>query len=191
MPPFASGGLAVSLLAAVVLWLAPTAPPTASYPDHPIPGHSGGFGEPTCQTCHFDNDLNDPNGYLRLEGLDGDIEAGTSNPVIVTLRHPELVIAGFQASFRHTDGSQAGALSSSDDRTLVTKLNGVTYIQHTLAGTKVGDDQVATWTFDWAVPETEGPVWLHVTANAANGDRSEFGDFVYADSLLFEVSPVD
>src|SRR5690606_8758969 len=58
--PLAAGACALLVAAAGV---------RLPYPDRPPPAHTGGFGEPTCQQCHFDAPLNDPGGALYVEGL--------------------------------------------------------------------------------------------------------------------------
>ena len=45
------------------------APVGAVYLDGPPPGHTGGFGEPTCAVCHFDVPEPDPAGGLVIEGV--------------------------------------------------------------------------------------------------------------------------
>src|SRR5690606_38889249 len=56
-------GLPVAVLGVAFAAMTPT-----SYPDRPAPGHTGGFGEPTCLACHFDGDLGPPGGVLEVEG---------------------------------------------------------------------------------------------------------------------------
>jgi len=44
----------------------------------------------------------------------------------------------------------------------------------------------ATWQVRWTAPDrlTE-PLQLHVAANAANGDKSEFGDMIFTGQYQF------
>ncbi len=39
------------------------------------------------------------------------------------------------------------------------------------------------WQFQWEAPERRAPVVLHVAANAANQDDSEFGDSIHTREL--------
>jgi hypothetical protein len=39
----------------------------------------------------------------------------------------------------------------------------------------------AKWTFEWTAPD-DGAAIFHLTGNAANGDDSPLGDFIYAAS---------
>lgn len=55
----------------------------------------------------------------------------------------------------------------------------VQYAHHTLAGADVSGAETS-WSVQWTAPEAAGDsVRVHVSANAANDDASEFGDDVY------------
>jgi hypothetical protein len=152
---------------------------SAAYPDMPIPGHTGGFGEVTCTACHFDNDVDDPAGALSIAGFPPQPEPDSSYVITVTVTHDAIEAAGFQFAVRDADGSQAGNLSASDDRVVIAELDGIQYVQHSLRGLELIDG-VGTWTFEWTAPPSIGsPLLVHAVGNAANGDRSEFGDFIY------------
>ena len=47
------------------------------------------------------------------------------------------------------------------------------------AGASVEDPDVVRWTIEWVAPDRGGPVAFHVAANAADGNESADGDFVY------------
>ncbi|CAN5679760.1 hypothetical protein BH23GEM8_BH23GEM8_23630 [soil metagenome] len=47
----------------------------------------------------------------------------------------------------------------------------------------------AKWLLEWRAPQTPGVVSFDLSANAANGDASEFGDFIYQSSKT--ISPVN
>ena len=40
-----------------------------SNPEKPPPGHTAGFGEPSCISCHLGNDVNAFGGSVTIEGL--------------------------------------------------------------------------------------------------------------------------
>ena len=62
----------------------------------------------------------------------------------------------------------------------VAAADGVTYAQHTEAGTALTRPGTATWTVEWRPPAAGATsVVFHAAANAANDDASEFGDFIY------------
>ena len=56
---------------------------------------------------------------------------------------------------------------------------GVQYAGQKKAGASVGIADTAQWTVAWTAPKEGGPVIFHVSANAADGNESADGDFVY------------
>ncbi len=160
------------------------------YKDGPPPGHTGGFGEPTCRTCHSDAGLNEPGGELSIRGAPATYEPGRTYDLEVVLRRAGMLRAGFQLAARYQGvgmvpgGARAGVLAPSDDRTAVVRdsATDVMYIEHTLPGTAVSGG-AASWRFHWTAPAVSGGVVLHVAANAANDDDSPLGDFIYATAV--------
>jgi len=54
------------------------------------------------------------------------------------------------------------------------------YIEHTAAGTFVGQQNGASWTFNWTAPATDvGPVTFYAAGNQANNDGNTSGDYIY------------
>ena len=158
----------------------------------PPPGHTGGFGEPTCRECHLGSELNAPGSTLEVLGIDGGYVPGESADVTVRLHSFEMLAAGFQAAFRHADGPRkgesAGVLLSRDDRVAVVRgPTGTTYVQHTQAGVPP-DGEMAEWTFEWTGPVDGGAVALHLAANSGNGDNSPLDDLVYAMAVRLEAA---
>ena len=154
------------------------------YATGPPPAHTGGFGEETCATCHFENPVNDPGGALSWKGVPDSYSPGKSYEIEVVLVRPGLKRGGFQASARFADGSdsgkQAGAFAVEAERMKVDRQNDVEYARHTYAGSEPASPDSIRWPLTWAAPDSAaGPVVFHVAANAANGDDSEFGDFIY------------
>jgi hypothetical protein len=165
----------------------------ASYVEGPPPGHTGGFGEPTCRACHFEGALDDPAGALELSGLPERPEPGATYELALRLRHPDLRRAGFQLAARFAsggrEGEDAGTLEAGEgQRVAGNTQRPVTYLQHTAEGTRPDRDGEAEWTFRWTAPPGDSAAILfHVAANAANDNLSEFGDLIYA--LEVEVPP--
>ena len=157
-------------------------PPNA---DGPPAAHTGGFGEPTCQACHLESELNAPGGVLGVEGLAAQYEPGGRYPVTVVLLSDGMDRAGFQGAFRFAEGehagTQAGRLQPIDTRVVVRPNGetGIVYVQHSDGGTAAGPDGLVSWRFVWTAPPAEDPVVFHVAANSANGDNSPFGDLIY------------
>ena len=194
----AGGAALLGWLAVIMLVVGtPTAPANAGEPavlptlhsNGPPPGHTGGFEEPTCRTCHSGFDLG-LDGTLEFGGLPEAYQAGRIYVVTVTLHSTEMEKAGFQASVRFSSGDrrghQAGVLRALDDRAFVVPSAedpSIRYVQHATAGTDVVDRELAKWTFEWTAPvSTSDPVVFHASANSANGDASPLGDLVYATS---------
>lgn len=149
----------------------------ALFPVDPPPNHTGGFGEPTCLVCHFDNDLNDGSARFEIRGLDSVIGGRTYDLELILVRD-DMPRAGFQLSARQPHGNDAGVLEPIDGRTATSFGRGVSFLQHTADGTAADGDSAA-WSFRWTAPEDPTGVIFHAAGNAANGDESQFGDFIY------------
>lgn len=154
-----------------------------AYPYGAPPGTTGGFREPTCQMCHFGNELNDPAGSLTIEGLPERYTPGQAYRLIIRLRRPQMAAAGFQLSARTAAGAQAGTLAVSDSASSVQvqTSGGVHYAGHTEPGSRLETPGAAAWPILWTAPATpSGPITLSAAANAGDDDRSPLGDYVYA-----------
>lgn len=166
---------------------APVANPSAEI-EGPPPGHTGGFGEPTCATCHFGAPLNEPGGTLEVVGLAGGYRPGQRHPVTVRFESFDMLSGGFQGAFRFADGERRGAgageIRPLDDRVTVVPAEdgGTEYVQHTRAGS-APTEGVAEWTFEWRAPDAGAPVVLHLAANSGSGDDSPLDDLVYTLSV--------
>ena len=95
--------------------------------------------------------------------------------------------AGFQLSVRTEEGQQAGALKATNERVGIDRARGIEYIRHSRDGTGGVVSDSILWTFDWIAPDSIASLLIHVSANAANDDQSEFGDAVYQKQLLIKV----
>ncbi|MDX1630772.1 MAG: choice-of-anchor V domain-containing protein [Thermoanaerobaculia bacterium] len=180
---------AIAILTPLVLLILPT--DGGAYVDGAPPGHTGGFEEPTCTSCHFGNPVNDSAGTLEISAPSAFVP-GEEYPLEIRLRHPELERAGFQLSARFAKGSdsgdQAGVLSPGAGVEIVEE-DGVQYARHTRDGVEPREGHEIEWRFRWKAPAAaEPPVVFHVAANAGNYDDSEFGDFVYRRAV--EAKPV-
>lgn len=155
--------------------------------DGPPPGFSGGFGEPSCVTCHLGNDVNAFGGQVRLAGLPAAYEPGTEYVLTVVLEAEETAVAGFQVTARFADaarmGRNAGRLGPLDERVSVADSAGVSYAHQTLVGSTTSNASGSSWALKWTAPQDGGPVTLNVTANSGNADKSPLGDLVYADEV--------
>lgn len=154
-----------------------------AHAEAPPPGHTGGFGEPTCHACHSEYPLN-THGDLEVDGFPERYEAGASYDVTLHLRSDGMERAGFQASVRVLEdpgaGTAAGEAAALDDRVVVQDGGGVPYVQHAPGAAWTDGAETVSWTFRWTAPASAaGAIVLHAAANSANGDESPFGDIVY------------
>ena len=159
-----------------------------AYLDGPPPGHTGGFGEPTCVRCHFDAAVDPPEARLEIRGIPEAFVPDSAYRLTLRLTAPELGRAGFELAIRcrreEDGGRQAGRLSAPDARAEVVKGEGeefrgdptVLYARHTRQGSRPTAGDTATWALAWTAPDGCPSAVLHAAANAANGDDSEFGD---------------
>ncbi|HEY3121320.1 MAG TPA: choice-of-anchor V domain-containing protein [Vicinamibacteria bacterium] len=153
----------------------------AGFREGPLPGMTGGFGEPTCHKCHFDQPLDDPAGALRLHGVPRSYTPGRRYAITVDLARPGLKRGGFELSARFADGRQAGTLAVAGDRLqIVTSPDGaVQYAQHTARGSVASAPGALRWTVDWTAPPARDAVTFHAAGNASDDDASALGDFIY------------
>lgn len=157
---------------------------SGGHPDGPPPATTGGFGEPTCASCHFPPSVPDSVGSLSIEGLPERYRPGRRYEVTVALDRPEMELAGFQLSARVTGGpgcgAQAGAFEASGPELALTTSGGIQYVQQTAVGAIPDSPDRARWTVRWTAPSEPFTVVFHAAANAANGDDSPLGDRIYA-----------
>jgi hypothetical protein len=162
-----------------------------AYADGAPAGFAGGFKEDTCRACHFDADLNSGGGRVTIEGVPAKFVAKQRYTLTVTLTRTGMKRGGFQLAARFKDtGAQAGTLAPAAidrDRVGTSSDAGVQYINQKAAGTSVGQDGTARWVIEWTAPQRGGTVVFHVSANAANGNESADGDFVY--TAVLESAP--
>jgi hypothetical protein len=155
---------------------------TTNYADGAPPGFSGGFGEASCDACHFEAPVNTPPGRVTLSGVPERYTPGAPYPITVTLSRPGMVIGGFQLTARfERDGTQAGALAPAPGEEKRTRIEAgpVQYVNQRLEGTVPAEPGTARWTVVWTAPAAAGTVLFHAAANAADKDEAARGDYVY------------
>jgi hypothetical protein len=182
------GSAALLLVAAALPRLSPVAGAASAGPP---PARTGGFGEMTCHECHWDNPLNEAAGALVLSGIPPTYTPGEAYTITVSVAHPEAKRAGFELSARTNgrvnSGMPAGQLRATDPLTRVVDDQGIAYISQTEEGSKAVTDHSGRWTLAWTAPSTAEPVVFHAAANAANGDASPLGDYVYSTTATSSV----
>ncbi len=157
----------------------------------PLPGRTGDFGEPNCTACHTGSALNTPGGTLTISGVPAQYTPGQTYPITVTIGKSGQKRWGFELSARIvSSAAQAGTLVASDAaNTQIKTQNNIQYIEHTQPGTQVGAAQ-GTWTFNWTAPATaSGAVRFSAAGNAANGDGTNQGDFIYTATVTSNANP--
>jgi hypothetical protein len=150
--------------------------------DAPPPAYTGGFGEPTCQACHFEAEVNTGKGKVLLRGAPVTYAPGGVYRLTVMVTQPQLKVGGFELSARYENGKPAGVLSAAPAdraRTGTTKMDSVSYIHHVVAGIKPVAKDTVRWALLWTAPKVPGTVVFHLAGNAGNEDDSPLGDFIY------------
>lgn len=150
------------------------------YRDGPPLAHTGGFGEPTCETCHFGAEINQKPGSLTVSGLPESYERDSTYAIRVTLKRGELRAAGFQLSIRDSTGRQLGELRTVSGGVNIQTDTGIQYAFQSQGGSVPLSSDSTTWSIGWTAPDRSAVnAIVSVVANAANGDDSQFGDAVY------------
>lgn len=157
------------------------------YPEHLTGIFTGGFDEETCRSCHFDYDLNPDGGELKVSGLESKFKPGETVEITLEVSREELGKAGFQLSARFVDGRQAGTFILDDNpRVMFTSSSpdSLQYVQHSAEGVEPIGNGMNKWTIQWKAPDQNpSPIIFNISANAGNGDQSEFGDFIYTEEI--------
>lgn len=161
----------------------------SAFPGEVPAAHTGGFGEPTCETCHF-SDIRDASGVLSLSGLPGIwpdallFRPGETYELSLSITETASR-AGFQLSTRFAEssackGCQAGELTPVNGVSRTSR-NDISYLSHREASSWLR--QNPPWTFIWTAPDTDEPVTLNLILNLADGDESPLGDQIYQAEL--------
>ncbi|HYR83037.1 MAG TPA: choice-of-anchor V domain-containing protein [Terriglobia bacterium] len=154
----------------------------------PDPGVNGIFGPTqTCAQagCHFGNVVNANGGSLTLAGLPGGgWTPGQTYPLTIMVQRTGQSRFGFQLSaVADATNQQAGTLARIAGNVFVITNAGIQYIEHSNA------TNINTFTVNWTAPSSAavGTVRFNLAGNAANGDFSNQGDFIY--TRVDRVSP--
>lgn len=147
---------------------------------------TGGFGEQTCHSCHFDYDLNHESGSLTVDGISETFKKEETYQITVTVESEQLENGGFQMTSRFEDGTQAGQFSWEGDHLIFTPSIGddVEYVQHSAKGTRPTNEREVSWKVSWKAPDLTRDVIFNIAANAGNDDDSAFGDWIYVKEFV-------
>lgn len=151
----------------------------------PPPGYTGApLEEPeACAECHVPPDAG--TGQISITAPQTYIPGQTySITVTHTNNDPTRLRWGFQLTALDPSDEKAGDLQSLNGLTQVLNNagpgNARQYIEHTSAGTFAGQQNGASWMFDWTAPQTDvGTITFYAAGNHANNDGNTSGDHIY------------
>ena len=159
--------------------------PVHAFSAGPPAGYTAAPGEEpeACAECHVPTDAG--TGHISITAPSTYVP-GQTYPVTVTHTNSDQTRMrwGFELTVLDTSDEKAGDLQSVDGLTQVLNNQGPggarQYIEHTSAGTFVGQKNGASWTFNWTAPATDvGPVTFYTAGNQANNDGNTSGDYIY------------
>ncbi|MBV8819104.1 MAG: hypothetical protein JO022_12155, partial [Acidobacteriaceae bacterium] len=175
--------------------LVPAAASAHSYGPPPGVTAAPGDSAKACTACHATYPLNSGAGSVNITLPSGSVYIpGVKQRIMVRVADPNQKRWGFQLTARldsNPQTGQAGDFTPVDNWTQVICpdygpqpcASGPYFIEHTSAGTRNGTTGGATFQFDWTPPSTNaGTVTLYAAGNAANGDGSFNGDYIYTTS---------
>jgi uncharacterized repeat protein (TIGR01451 family) len=152
----------------------------------PPAGYTGAPQEEpeACAECHVPPDAG--TGKISITAPQTYVP-GQTYAITVTHTNPDPTRLrwGFELTVLDTASDEkAGTLQSTDGLTQVLNNAGPNsarqYIEHTAAGTFIGQQNGASWTFNWTAPPTDvGPVSFYAAGNQANNDGNTSGDYIY------------
>jgi aldose sugar dehydrogenase len=160
--------------------------PVHAFSAGPPAGYTGAPQEEpeACAECHVPPDAG--TGKISITAPQTYIP-GQTYPITVTHTNPDQTRLrwGFELTVLDTASDEkAGELQSLDGLTQVLNNAGPgsarQYIEHTAAGTFIGQHNGASWTFNWTAPPIDaGPVVFYAAGNQANNDGNTSGDYIY------------
>jgi hypothetical protein len=177
-----AAGLAIGWLA-----LDPPAPREAGANSSlPPAARTGAPGELLCSDCHSGNTVNDGVGAVRIDAIPAAYTPNQTYVLTAVVLRPGQLRWGFElTALKNSDNTMAGTLTSTSAFTRTQDFAGKTYISHTTLnppndGTFSGSP-AGSWTFTWTAPAAgAGTVTFYAAGNAANGNGTQFGDFIYS-----------
>jgi uncharacterized protein (TIGR03437 family) len=173
----------------------------------PEPGYAGVPGElGTCAACHGSgsSSVNTKAGSVSIAFPNGlTYTPGQKQHWVVTVADSTARRWGFEATARSStsNSTMAGSFKATDTMTQVlcssssfrAQINTsgtcssnapLMYMEHTLAGTRLGTTGSANFEFDWTPPASDvGAIKVYIAGNAANGNnQDDSGDHIYSAS---------
>lgn len=158
----------------------------------PDPGYTNAPSDiGNCVACHdtFHTENVGP-GSLTVSGgpINGVYQPGQQYTLTVTVAQANRQRYGFQMTALDGAMIRAGTLAAvgSDAQVLAESgFGGRQYVEHTEAGTLPNAANSRVWQVRWTAPDTDvGTVIFYVAGNAANGDRTNQGDYIYTNKFF-------
>jgi hypothetical protein len=185
----------VIIFGGVMLWTESSGTPAYAFSAGPPAGHTGAPGEQTCVVCHSSFGLNSGTGTVTIN-TPSSYQPGQTYMITVQDQTSDQTRKrwGFQMTVLTGSNAKAGQLQSTSLTNLLTNDGpgfSRDYIEHNVQGTFEGQTGGASWTFPWVAPATDvGPVTFYVATNMANGDHTQFGDFIFTQTATISSTPV-
>ncbi len=147
-------------------------------------------GENNCTKCHRTYPLDSGTGKVEIIGLPEQYVPSQTYPIKVRVTDEEAREWGFEITAITDDGAACGSFRS--DQLAVQALGpsqqfGRFYALQTIFGVYAGQTGSAEWNFYWKAPSTDlGPATFYATGNGANGDHTDFFDYIYSTSITID-----
>lgn len=165
---------AVSLVPAIAAIVGLTHGAARAFPEGAPWGAADPRAERNCGTCHFESDPVMESGRLAITGLPARVEPGAAYDLVIALRDPDAVIAGFQL-IASAVGQPAGAFIVDGTGIEVEPFGAAVRSTTPLSAT-----DGLSWSLRWRAPsKMESDIVFHAAASAANDDGSPFGDIIH------------
>jgi uncharacterized repeat protein (TIGR01451 family) len=158
--------------------------PVHAFSSGPPAGYTGAPREEpeACAECHVPSAAG--TGQISITAP-ASYTPGQTYQITVTHTNPDpsRIRWGFQLTALDTSDEKAGNFTSLDGTTqIITGGPGGNrqYIEHTANGTFIGQQNTASWIFNWTAPATDvGFVTFYAAGNQANNDGNTSGDYIY------------
>ncbi len=174
----------LSVCVVLVLLFVTSTSNTFAFSFGPPEEKTGAPNEGTCAdaNCHTGNDVNASGGSLMLT-IPETYQPNEVYEIIVNLARDGQSRWGFEMTALDGNGASAGSFEASDvANTQLKDANSKQYIMHTAAGSAQGTNDENQWTLKWTAPDTDiGPITFYAAGNAANGDFTFIGDYIYTE----------
>ncbi|MBU0519327.1 T9SS type A sorting domain-containing protein [bacterium] len=169
-----SGGLLIAALSVL-----PLAGISWSYSGGPPDGAAGNPPQNiNCTQCHSSFAVNSGNGSLQILNLPAEYEPGTEYTLTISLSDAGQSRWGFEMTALNVAGATGGSFIAPDANSQVSA-GPPQYIKQTSAGTFQGQ-ALAEWDITWTAPAAgTGAVDFYLAGNAADGNFSTSGDYIY------------